>query len=94
VHADTAAAALVRLESLIEEAGVPPNPRVIATACHLLVRMERSGSRQWRVRELVRCDGWDGHRYVLTPLSADGPSAPGEASGGQTRAPPDAVRSL
>jgi type IV secretion system protein VirB11 len=94
VHADTAAAALVRLESLIEEAGVRPNPRVITTACHLLVMMERTGSRQWQVREIVRCEGWDGHRYVLTPLTAqgpdeDGPPRLGGASGRlQSRAPP------
>lgn len=98
VHADTAAAALVRLESLIEEAGVRPNPRVIATACHLLVMMERCGSRQWRVREMVRCEGWDGRRYVLTPLPADGPGedgppGPGGTSGRLgTRAPPDTPR--
>jgi type IV secretion system protein VirB11 len=97
VHADTAAAALVRLESLIEEAGVRPNPRVIATACHLLVMMERSGSQQWRVREMVRCEGWDGQRYVLTPLAAegpddDGPPGPGGASAPlPPRAPPHVV---
>lgn len=96
VHADTAAAALVRLESLIEEAGVRPNPRVIATACHLLVMMERIGSRRWQVREMAHCEGWDGRRYVLTPLTAqrpdeDGPPGLGAASGRlQSRAPPDA----
>jgi len=94
VHADTAAAALVRLESLVEEAGVRPNPRLIAAACHLLVMMERSGSRQWRVREMVRCEGWDGQRYVLTPLPAPGPdddSPPWPGGAGErlhTRAPP------
>lgn len=86
VHADTAAAALVRLESLIEEAGIRPNPRVIATACHLLVMMERRGPRQWQVREMVRCEGWDGRRYVLTPLAADGPDEDGPSGPGGARA--------
>ena len=59
VHADTAAQALIRLESLIEEAGVRPNPRMIASTIHLIVMMARVGSRQWRVQELVRVHGWD-----------------------------------
>jgi type IV secretion system protein VirB11 len=59
VHADTAAQALLRLESLMEEAGVRPNPRMIATTIHLLVMMARVGSRQWRVQELLRVHGWD-----------------------------------
>jgi type IV secretion system protein TrbB len=88
VHADTAAAALVRLESLIEEAGVRPNPRVIATACHLLVMMERMGARQWQVREMVRCEDWDGQRYVLTSLPADGPDEDGPSGPGGARSPP------
>ena len=59
VHADTAAQALIRLESLIEEAGVRPHPRMIASTIHLIVMMERIGSRQWRVQELLRVHGWD-----------------------------------
>lgn len=86
VHADTAAAALVRLESLIEEAGVRPNPRVIATACHLLVMMERRGPRHWQVREMVRCEGWDGQRYILTRMPPDGPDEDAPSGPGGARA--------
>jgi P-type conjugative transfer ATPase TrbB len=59
VHADTAAHALLRLETLIEEAGVKPNPRMIAASIHLLVMMARVGSRQWRVQEVLKVQGWD-----------------------------------
>lgn len=70
IHADTAAQALIRLETLIEEAGVKPNPRMIAASIHLLVMMERVGSRQWRVQELLQVQGWD-HRtqhYQCSPI--------------------------
>ncbi len=72
VHADTAAQALIRLESLIEEAGVRPNPRMIASAIHLLVMMERVGSRQWRVQDLLRVHGWDGRaqRYQFSQIQS------------------------
>ena len=70
VHADTAAQALVRLETLIEEAGVRPNPRMIASAVHLIILMARVGSRQWRVQELIEVRGWDARtqQYRLQPL--------------------------
>jgi len=69
VHADTAPQALDRLEALIEEAGVTPNPRTLANTVHLVILIERIGSRQWRVREMVRCIGWNGHHYLFETIS-------------------------
>jgi P-type conjugative transfer ATPase TrbB len=63
VHANSAKEALDRLESLIEEAGVPPNRRMIADTVNIIVMMERAGSRAWKVQDIVRCTGWDGHTY-------------------------------
>jgi type IV secretion system protein VirB11 len=59
IHADTAAQALIRFETLIEEAGIKPNPRMTAASIHVLVMMTRVGSRQWRVQELLHVQGWD-----------------------------------
>jgi len=72
VHADTAAQALIRLESLVEEAGVRPNPRMIASTVHLTVMMARTGSRAWRVQELLRVHGWDARtqRYQLSQIQS------------------------
>ena len=69
VHADTAASALVRLEMLIEEAGVQPNLRLIGSTVHLIVLIERWG-RGRRVTDLVRVEGWDPatQQYRLTPI--------------------------
>jgi type IV secretion system protein VirB11 len=57
VHADTAPQALDRLEALIEEAGVRPNPHVLAATIHYIVCMARTGSQTWRGQEIVRCAG-------------------------------------
>jgi type IV secretion system protein VirB11 len=72
VHADTAAQALLRVESLMEEAGVRPNPRMIASTIHLLVMMARVGSRQWRVQELLHVHGWDARaqRYHFSQIQS------------------------
>jgi type IV secretion system protein VirB11 len=70
VHADTAVQALLRLESLIEEAGVRPHPHLIASTIHLIVMMERLGSRAWRVQDLLRVHGWDARaqRYQFSQI--------------------------
>jgi type IV secretion system protein VirB11 len=67
VHANSAAMTLLRLEMLVAEAGVPPNPRLIASTIHLIVFMKQQGRLQ-TVKELVRVDGWDPRtlQYQLT----------------------------
>jgi type IV secretion system protein VirB11 len=68
VHADTAPQAMDRLEALIEEAGIRPNPRILANTVHLIVQMARIGSREWRVQDIVRCCGWNGHHYEFATV--------------------------
>jgi type IV secretion system protein VirB11 len=68
VHANSAAAGLLRLEQLIQEAGVPPQPALIAEAIHLLVAVVKDGGRRW-VKDVLAVHGWgapDGYR--LKPL--------------------------
>jgi P-type conjugative transfer ATPase TrbB len=69
VHAESCQEALLRFESLIEEAGVRPNPRSIGATVHLIVAMERVGSKHWRVKEMARCTGWDGQQYQLSAVT-------------------------
>jgi Flp pilus assembly CpaF family ATPase len=64
VHANSAAAGLVRLEQLIQEANVPPQPQLIAEAVDLLVSIVRTADGR-RIAEIVRVDGYtptDGYR--------------------------------
>ena len=69
VHASSAAQALRRLKTAVQEAGVPADPEFIGEVVDLLVMMKRRGPRQWRVEEIVACHGWRGGQYVLEPLS-------------------------
>lgn len=58
VHANDAAAALVRIGQLIQEAGVPPAPELIAEAVNVVVSIRREkGSR--RIEEVVEVKGYD-----------------------------------
>jgi len=68
VHANNAAAALLRLESLIQESGVPPQPRLVAETVDLVAFIARTPEGR-RIRELARVDAYDNTRgtYVLEP---------------------------
>jgi type IV secretion system protein VirB11 len=58
IHANSATAALTRLASLVQEAGVPPQPELIAETINLIAFIARTpGGR--RVTELVRVEGYD-----------------------------------
>lgn len=58
VHANDAAAALVRVGQLIQEAGVPPAPDLIAEAVNVVVSIKRDrGAR--RIGEIVVVSGYD-----------------------------------
>lgn len=68
VHANGAAAALVRLSSLVQEANVPPQPELIAETVHLLAFIARTPEGR-RVTEMVRVEGYDSkHGFKLTVL--------------------------
>lgn len=56
VHANDAGAALVRLGQLIQEAGVPPVPELIAEAVDLVVSIKRTPQGR-RIEEVMRVKG-------------------------------------
>jgi type IV secretion system protein TrbB len=61
IHANSASAALIRLSSLVQEAGVPPQPQLIAEAINLIVFIELQKSKDGRaqrcVTEILRMEG-------------------------------------
>jgi P-type conjugative transfer ATPase TrbB len=69
VHANSAAAALLRLESLIQESGVPPQPRLVAETVDLVAFIVRTPEGR-RIRELARVNAYDAARssYILEPV--------------------------
>jgi P-type conjugative transfer ATPase TrbB len=58
VHANSAAAALTRLGSLVQEAGVPPQPDLISQTVNVLAFITRTPKGR-RVTEMVRVEGYD-----------------------------------
>ncbi len=58
IHANSAKAALTRLSSLVQEAGVPPQPELIAETINLIAFIVRTPE-EMRVKELVRVEGYD-----------------------------------
>lgn len=72
VHANNARAALLRLESLVEEAGAPPNPRLIAETVNLLIFIARHEDGGRRIEEIVRVEGYEpGIGYRLRELKEE-----------------------
>jgi type IV secretion system protein TrbB len=70
IHANSARAALTRLSSLVQEAGVPPQPELIAETIKLLVFIVRTPAGR-RVKEMVRVEGYDARDgFNLTPVEA------------------------
>ena len=71
IHANSAMAALMRLDSLIQEAGVPPQPRLVAEAVNLVVFIARTPEGR-RVRELATVAGYDpaAGSYTLAPMTS------------------------
>ena len=71
IHANSAVAALMRLDSLIQEAGVPPQPRLVAEAVNLVVFIARTPEGR-RVRELATVAGYDpvAGSYTLAPMTS------------------------
>lgn len=66
LHANTAAAALVRLGQLIQEAGVPPQPELIAEAVQVVISIRRTSVAPGRVvEEIVRVTGYREGRFQV-----------------------------
>jgi type IV secretion system protein VirB11 len=57
VHANDASAALIRIGQLIQEAGVPSNPELIAEAVNIVVSIKRTATGR-RVEEVAIVSGW------------------------------------
>jgi len=57
VHANDASAALIRVGQLIQEAGVPPNPELIAEAVNVVVSIKRTPEGR-KVEEVAAVRGW------------------------------------
>jgi P-type conjugative transfer ATPase TrbB len=57
VHANDASAALIRIGQLIQEAGVPPNPELIAETVNIVVSIQRSAGGRV-VEAVVAVRGW------------------------------------
>jgi type IV secretion system protein TrbB len=58
LHANSARAALLRLESLTEEAGIDSNPRLIAESINLVIFISRRPDGTRRIAEMVRVEGY------------------------------------
>ncbi len=68
IHANSGKAALTRLSSLVQEAGVPPQPELIAETINLIAFIVRSSNGR-RVSELVEVDGHDPRNgFKLRPI--------------------------
>ena len=63
VHANSARAVLTRISSLVQEAGVPPQPELIAETIRLIAFIVRTPQGR-RVTELVRVAGYDPARRI------------------------------
>ncbi|MBL0427778.1 P-type conjugative transfer ATPase TrbB [Ramlibacter alkalitolerans] len=66
VHANSAEAGLIRMEQLIQEAGVPPQPTLIGEAVNLVAFIERTSTGR-KVSQLARVHGYDAgeQRYLV-----------------------------
>lgn len=57
IHANNCLAALTRLEQLVEEAHVPPQPKLIAEAVNIVAWITRTSNGR-RIQEINRVRGW------------------------------------
>jgi type IV secretion system protein VirB11 len=71
IHANNARAALTRLSSLVQEAGVPPQPELIAETINLIIFIVRTAKGR-RITEMVRFDGYSpANGFALTSIKLD-----------------------
>jgi type IV secretion system protein TrbB len=78
VHANDAHAGLIRLEQLVQEANVPPQPALIAEAVDLIVVIVRTSTGR-KITEIARVHGASASGYELEhfePATDDGPTQP------------------
>ena len=74
IHSNNARSALTRLSSLVQEAGVPPQPELIAETINLIAFIVRTPTGR-RVSELVRVEGYDPQDgFRLVPIDDENPA--------------------
>jgi type IV secretion system protein VirB11 len=74
IHSNSARSALIWLSSLVQEAGVPPQPELIAETINLIAFIVRTPTGR-RVTELVRVEGYDPQSgFHLVLIGADNPA--------------------
>ena len=66
VHANSALGVLNRLGSLVQEAGVPPQPELIAGSINLIAFIEKSPLGERRVTDLLQIKGYDADAGFIT----------------------------
>lgn len=69
VHANSALAALTRLEQLVAEVSIQPMPEVIGEAVDLIVSIERAPQGRI-VREILKVEGFRDGAYQTTPIGS------------------------
>ena len=67
VHANSAGAALVRVGQLIQEAGVPANPELIAEAVNVVVSIKRTATGRV-VDEIIRVTGFENGKFITDKI--------------------------
>jgi type IV secretion system protein VirB11 len=68
VHANDAAAGLIRIEQLVAEGTLAPMQQQIATAINVIVAIEKTPDGSRRVKSVLKVHGHDGTKYLTTPL--------------------------
>ena len=67
VHANSAEKGLIRIEQLVQEAGVEPSKEMIAEAINILIFMQKVGTKRM-VKEIMKVCGVKKGLYELTSL--------------------------
>jgi type IV secretion system protein VirB11 len=67
IHANSAERGLLRIEQLVQEAGVQPCREMIAEAVNVIVYMHKEGTKR-KVKNIMNVCGVRGGQYDLTPL--------------------------
>jgi len=71
IHANSARSALTRLSSLVQEAGVPPQPELIAETIKLIAFITRTPAGR-RVTELIHVEGYSpSHGFTAVPTDSE-----------------------